>query len=535
MRSATKQRPLQIDLLKPDSSGDARPELVLLHGWGSDSRIWQKVVPQLSQHYRVYLLDLPGVGVNVAHNYWRDEALLLHSLAEVMPAKAHLAGWSLGGNLAMAYGARYPRRVLSLSLVATNLSFVTRAGWPCAMPQHLFDSFYRQAQLDPDTALRRFQQLQVKGDPQRRDLARQLRVMTAQDFIYDATALVDALAWLQARDQRQLLRQLALEPGFILGECDQLVPCAFARQAVGLASVIVMPATGHVPMLSHPLQLSQLLLRPLGPDKPPGPDKELQTNKRRIARSFSKAAGSYDGAAELQRAVGSTLLQLLPKEGQPGTGLDLGSGTGFFLPQLRSSCAALDWLGGDIAEGMLDYAKNRQPLLAGRLIAMDAESLPLADKVLQGIYSNLVLQWCQHLDGLFEELRRVIRPGGWIAFSTLLEGTLVELKTSWQQVDAHVHVNHFAPEQAWLQAAQGADLRVLYWQQQARLGSYGELRELMHELKALGAHNVNTGMPSGLTGKRSWQTLRSSYERHRQSDGSLPASWQILYGVLARD
>jgi malonyl-CoA O-methyltransferase len=86
-----------------------------------------------------------------------------------------------------------------------------------------------------------------------------------------------------------------------------------------------------------------------------------------------------------------------------------------------------------------------------------------------------------------------------------------------------------------LQAAEGAGLRALHWQRQARQGSYGELRELMQELKDLGAHNVNAGMSSGLTGKSSWQKLRSSYEQHRQSDGKLPASWQVLYGVLGRD
>jgi malonyl-CoA O-methyltransferase len=525
MRPALKLKSLHIQRLAPIDGGgtDARPELVLLHGWGSDSRIWQQIAPLLSQHYRVFLLDLPGFGANVEHNYWRDESLLLAAMAEVLPHQAHIVGWSLGGNVAMAYAASYPQRVLSLSLVATNLAFVAGEDWPHAMPQQLFEEFYRQAQLHTATALRRFQQLQVAGDPRGRDLLRQLR---AASFDYDATALVDALAWLQTCDQRQLLQQLALVPQFILGECDQLVPCAFAHE---LARVVVMRATAHVPMLSDPQQLCRLLLRPLANEK------SMPNSKQRIARSFSKAAASYDSAAELQRAVGSSLLQLLPQQMQAGMGLDLGSGTGFFLPQLRQAYNTIDWFGGDIAEGMLAYTKNQQPALAGSLIAMDAESLPLADEALQAIYSSLVLQWCQDLDALFRELHRVIRPGACIAFSTLVDGTLAELKGAWQQVDGHVHVNRFAPQEAWLQAAQGAGLRPLHWQRQLRQTNYSELRDLMHELKALGAHNVNAGMSSGLTGKRSWQQLRTAYEQHRCSDGSLPASWQVLYGVLTRD
>lgn len=527
MKPALESQPLHIErLTHGDNADDARPELVLLHGWGSDSRIWQQIVPLLSQHYRISLVDLPGFGANVEHNYWRDEPLLLQAMAEVFPQQAHIVGWSLGGNVAMAYAACYPQRVLSLSLVATNLAFVARDDWLSAMPRQAFDDFYRQAQLNAATALRRFQQLQVAGDPQGRDLLRQLRDVNGAGLAYDATALVDALAWLQASDQRQLLCQLALVPQFILGECDQLVPCAFASE---LTRVVVMPATSHVPMLSDPQQLARLLLRPLENETP------MPNSKQRIARSFSKAAASYDSAAELQRAVGSSLLQFLPQQMQTGVGLDLGSGTGFFLPQLQQAHTTIDWFGGDLAEGMLVYTKNQQAALAASLIAMDAESLPLADEALQVIYSSLVLQWCQDLDALFRELRRVIRPGACIAFSTLVDGTLVELKGAWQQVDGHVHVNRFAPEQDWLQAAEGAGLRPLHWQRQLRQTNYRELRELMQELKALGAHNVNAGMSSGLTGKRSWQQLRSAYEQHRRGDGSLPASWQVLYGVLTRD
>ena len=527
MRSAIRAELLHIERLAPASQqqNDAKGELVLLHGWGSDSRIWRELAPMLSLHYRVSVLDLPGFGVNAEHNYWRDESCLLAALAKVLPEQAHIVGWSLGGNVAMAYAARYPQRVLSLTLVATNLAFVAARDWPHAMPEQMFEDFYRQAQLDTAAALRRFQQLQVSGDPRGRDLLRQLRAINSDSFNYDASALLDALAWLRACDQRQLLRQLALVPQFILGECDQLVPCACAQ---ALARVAVMPSTAHVPMLSDPQQLSNLLLHSLAQEKP------IPNSKQRIARSFSKAAASYDSAAELQRAVGANLLQLLPQQ-TSGVGLDLGSGTGFFLPKLRQVYNTMDWFGGDLAEGMLSYTKQQQPALAGSLIVMDAESLPLADQALQGIYSSLVLQWCQNLDAMFSELRRVIRPGACIAFSTLVEGTLAELKGAWQQVDGHVHVNRFAPQEDWLQAAQDAGLRTLHWQHQLRQTNYSELRELMHELKALGAHNVNPGMSSGLTGKRSWQQLRSAYEQHRCSDGSLPASWQVLYGVLIRD
>ncbi|MCM2331699.1 MAG: malonyl-[acyl-carrier protein] O-methyltransferase BioC, partial [Pseudomonas sagittaria] len=50
---------------------------------------------------------------------------------------------------------------------------------------------------------------------------------------------------------------------------------------------------------------------------------------------------------------------------------------------------------------------------------------------------------------------------------------------------------------------------------------------------ALGAHNLNPGRPGGLTGRARVLALVEAYERFRDQQG-LPASWQVVYGVLRR-
>ncbi len=528
---------MPMQLCAVDSVLSAKPDLVLLHGWGSDSRIWQPLLPLLMETYAIHLLDLPGVGRNQARNDWQDDARLLDSLAAIMPAEAHLLGWSLGGNLALEYTNHYPSRVLSLSLLATNPAFVQRPDWSCAMAEGAFEQFYQKVKANPEGGIRRFRQLQLRGDKQARNLGRALGAMFEKGFDYNPESLLDALSWLRSRDQRELLRCVMPAPRFLLGECDELVPVALADH---LNNVRVLPGCGHIPMLSEPGLLAQWMLdvlhkpSPMPVGKSQQATRDARQEKLRIARSFSNAAASYDAAASLQRAVGDELAEFIPLAGQAGLALDLGCGTGHFLRQRHYLPNGLTWLGGDLAEGMLYHCKTTQPALSGHLLGLDAEALPLADGSLQGIYSSLALQWCQDLGQLFAELRRVIRPGGWVAFSTLIDGTLHELKSAWQQVDGYVHVNHFCSERDWLDAARGSGLRSLQWQRQTRLVHYRQLRDLMHELKALGAHNVNAGMASGLTGKRSWQTLSRSYEDYR-CDGQLPATWQVLYGVLTRD
>jgi len=59
-------------------------------------------------------------------------------------------------------------------------------------------------------------------------------------------------------------------------------------------------------------------------------------------------------------------------------------------------------------------------------------------------------------------------------------------------------------------------------------------RVLTHELKALGAHNLNPGRPDGLTGRQRIRALVAAYERFRQPEG-LPATYRVVFGVLRKD
>ena len=59
---------------------------------------------------------------------------------------------------------------------------------------------------------------------------------------------------------------------------------------------------------------------------------------------------------------------------------------------------------------------------------------------------------------------------------------------------------------------------------------YPDARALMHELKAIGAHNVNAGRSRGLTGKSRFARMQAAYEQQRVTRG-LPATWQVVHAV----
>lgn len=262
-----------------------------------------------------------------------------------------------------------------------------------------------------------------------------------------------------------------------------------------------------------------------------GVENELP-DKRLVAASFSRAAASYDAVAELQRAVGSTLIEVLPGGMKPERWLDLGCGTGYFSRILANRFPAGDGIALDIAEGMLRHARPQGGACA--FVAGDAECLPVRDASFDLIFSSLALQWCDDFSAVLGEAGRVLRPGGVFAFSSLCAGTLQELRDSWKSVDGFAHVNRFRPISVYQRHCAASGLRLERLEVRPHVLHFSELRQLTHELKALGAHNLNPGRPGGLTGRARIRALVDAYEQFRTPEG-LPATYRVVYGVLHKD
>ena len=254
-------------------------------------------------------------------------------------------------------------------------------------------------------------------------------------------------------------------------------------------------------------------------------------DKRQVAASFSRAAASYDSVAELQRAVGGELLTRLPAAISPQRWLDMGCGTGYFSRVLGEQFPAGQGVALDIADGMLNHAR---PLGgAQHFIAGDAERLPLKADSLGLIFSSLAVQWCANFDAVLTEAYRVLQPGGVLAFASLCVGTLDELRQSWRAADGLVHVNRFRTFQAYQQLCAASGMRVVSLERRPHVLHYPDVRSLTHELKALGAHNLNPGRPGGLTGRARIVALVNAYEQFREAQG-LPATYQVVYAVLEK-
>jgi len=251
----------------------------------------------------------------------------------------------------------------------------------------------------------------------------------------------------------------------------------------------------------------------------------------RVRRSFGRAAREYDAAAVLQKRVREELLERLDVVRlEPAVVLDLGAGTGHASLALKRRYRSSEVIAFDLAEGMLREAGRRQTLLRRfRRVCGGASALPLRDASVDLVFSNLMLQWCQDPDAVFRECRRVLKPGGLLTFTTFGPDTLVELRRAWVAADERTHVNRFIDMHDLGDALVRSGLAEPVLDVERFTLTYVEVRDLMRDLKAIGAHNANAGRPRSLTGKGALARMTEAYEGFRR-DGRLPATYEVVYG-----
>jgi pimeloyl-[acyl-carrier protein] methyl ester esterase len=235
--------------------------LVMIHGWGMHSGVWREFAKQLSKSFQVICIDLPGHGGSDAISPFDLERIAV-TLIQAIPAKRFsLLGWSLGGTIAIAMADRFPERVDALIVLAGNPQFVKSMDW-LGVEEEIFDAFSVQLQNDVQKTQLQFLALQTRHLADGKRLFQQLK-KTLLEYAPPSLEIMQAgLAILKQSNLRQTLTNLRCPVHIIQGNKDNLIPLgnSFALQSLNpLIKLHILEDAGHVPFLSHPDQLFEII------------------------------------------------------------------------------------------------------------------------------------------------------------------------------------------------------------------------------------------------------------------------------------
>lgn len=252
-----------------------------------------------------------------------------------------------------------------------------------------------------------------------------------------------------------------------------------------------------------------------------------------VRRSFDKASSSYDDHAVLQEEVADRLIQRLDwLKIEPEVILDIGAGTGKPTAELLKRFPKATVFALDLSAGMLKQVRRRGRLFRRpRVVCGDARQLPLQAQCVDLVFSSLSFQWCDRLDEVFREIRRILTPDAVLLFSTFGPDTLKELRASWDAVDEQPHVHRFADMHDVGDMVVYAGLQEPVMERDEIVMTYTDVQGVMADLKYIGASNALQNRSRGLMGKQRLQALYEVYRQWQRPDGRYPATYEIVYGT----
>jgi pimeloyl-ACP methyl ester carboxylesterase len=258
-----------------ESGPKEAPAVLLIHGYGASGQSWRKIRPTLAQRYRVVVVDMPGFGRS--DKYPGDYSIksIGRKLFKVLDARGihrvHLVGHSFGTAVALGMGQLDPRRVRSLTLIASFAyedqlpPFMIWARAP-GMGEFLYAVIWDQ-RLD-DRLTYAFYDPDRYAHPDGVDEAR-------KNFDHPG-AMAASLATVRAMRLEPLEQRYAkmkLPTLIISGRDDRVTRLPAARRlAADLpdARHVVIPRCGHIPIIEQPAKVLQALQPFLAQQVQPG-------------------------------------------------------------------------------------------------------------------------------------------------------------------------------------------------------------------------------------------------------------------------
>ena len=228
-----------------------KPPLVLLHGWGVNSRIWDPILPNLNESFELHVLDLPGYGKNQKFTGPYSQSRIVERVLSSTPKQAYWIAWSLGATIAMQAALECPEHFLKIQLVSPTPKFMAGPGWDCGMTSEPLEHMAKQFDSCYEKGLRKFLLLQSTDQHNARHLIKDYVDSMLEYPAPSRETLRESLLLLTQTDLRDQIPRLKTETQVVAGQFDQVVsPLASRWLADNLPGAeLITLETGHLPFL----------------------------------------------------------------------------------------------------------------------------------------------------------------------------------------------------------------------------------------------------------------------------------------------
>ncbi len=207
------------------------------------------------------------------------------------------------------------------------------------------------------------------------------------------------------------------------------------------------------------------------------------SDKELIKKRFSRAAGTYDTHAVVQRRIAANLAGLLMRFSPTPDGrlFEVGCGTGFLTRLLIEHLHPRFTAVNDLCEDMFEYL----PVSGIDMkIAGDAERIAYPEHT-DTIASCSTVQWFESLPGFFGKCAASLRTGGLLAVSTFGEQNMREIALTTGK-----SLRYHSPER--LTEMLEDRFEVLHMSQQTIIDTFPSARDVLYHLKYTGVTGLGT-------------------------------------------
>ncbi|MFP7492169.1 alpha/beta fold hydrolase [Terribacillus saccharophilus] len=236
----------------PSHKKETAHTILLLHGFLASGSCFHSMIPRLRSRYHVLTLDFPpfgnsGKSATTAFSYDYYTRLVISLLNYLQIEKLHIAGHSMGGQIAMRLAYEHPDRIAKLFLFAPS-SYM--------LPTDAFSSLIASAGIFPSIMRLVFEASSVVGflrhlvaDPEQVTL----RMVVAYSIPFMDKTLFTGLAdFIQARGgdlPNDSLQQIQAETLIFWGSKDPLLPPSIGYRLLAElphATLHILPDAGHL-------------------------------------------------------------------------------------------------------------------------------------------------------------------------------------------------------------------------------------------------------------------------------------------------